>query len=180
MLSVPGPENADLQPGQTSGISNGKSSTMAARPSNSRHRRRSALCDGGRPPQKLPSMPEEGDPSARSFETATPEPRPLLKLKGMKVIHPKNARESRVPRRAGEALKPLGPPDDDGFEPADDLAVVGIAITHFGKGWDLPPGVCDDAADDDCECDVDCGEDCPGDGCDGMNAGSDDADGPLQ
>jgi hypothetical protein len=38
-------------------------------------------------------------------------------------------------------LKPLEPCEEGEFEPVEELAVIGVAITKFGEGWDLPPGV---------------------------------------
>jgi hypothetical protein len=55
-----------------------------------------------------------------------------------------------------EVLKPLGPSDDAGFVPDGELAVIGVAITQFGEGWDLPPGVRDDSVG------LECGGDCEG------------------
>jgi hypothetical protein len=127
-------------------VSNGKSDS---------HRQQLRTGDRPKRPPKLPSMPEE----CSATEGGPEEPRPLLQWKGGKLVYPRSGRRSRLPKKAGEVLKPLEPSEDDGLELADDLAVVGIAITKFGKGWDLPPGI-----DADAEC---CEEDRLGDCGDG-------------
>jgi hypothetical protein len=90
--------------------------------------------------QKLPSMAVDG---VLPTDSGAPEPRALFQMKGTtKVVHPRNGGRSKLPLRAREVLKPLDASEDDG---------VGIAITAFEEGWDLPPGIRDPAAESECE-----------------------------
>jgi hypothetical protein len=58
--------------------------------------------------------------------------------------------------RGGEVLKPLEP-SEEGI--CDELTVIGVAITKFEDGWDLPPGVKDEPHEEEGEeCDLDCDE----------------------
>jgi hypothetical protein len=136
---------SDVKEKQQSNISNEKPSEGSSRSDSQQERIRTV--DRAKRPRKLPSMPEAISIPDSPIRGVLHEPRPLLHCRnGTRLVCPRNGRRSRLPTRAGEVLKPLDPSTDDSFDLSDDLAVVGLAITTFGDGWDLPPGVCGDAA----------------------------------
>jgi hypothetical protein len=104
-----------------------------------------------RPLRLITSTDEAG-----SIDAGCIEPRPLLRLKPSKVAPPRNGKRLRIAVR-NEVLKPLESADDDGFEPAEELAVIGVAITKFDDGWDLPPGLSKEAIEMECTSDWDPG-----------------------
>jgi hypothetical protein len=78
----------------------------------------------------------------------------LLRLKpAAKLLRPRNGKTRRIPL-CSEVLKPLESADDSGFEPMEVMAVIGVPLTKFGDGWDLPPGLAKEAlAMGDCDAD---------------------------